>query len=71
MSAVSQVFLSVDPKALHIEFALTPHFHCMSGILVVGLPNALDPHPQSAAVRLPGRDVNVDAHAEHAPPFAP
>lgn len=28
-------------------------------------------HPQADAFRLPGGDVNVDAHAVHAPPFAP
>jgi hypothetical protein len=43
----------------------------MSGILVVKLTKVFAVHPQSDAFRLPGKDVNVDAHAEHAPPFAP
>ena len=28
-------------------------------------------HPHPAAVKLPGKDVNVDAHAVQGPPFAP
>ena len=61
----------MELETLHAAFALTPHFHCMSGILVVALTNEFDAHPQSAPVRLPGRDVNVDAHVVHAPPFGP
>jgi hypothetical protein len=43
----------------------------MSGILVVKLTKVFAAHPQSDAFRLPGDDVNVDAHAVQGPPFAP
>ena len=43
----------------------------MSGILAVKLTKVFAVHPQSAAVRLPGKDVNEDAQAVQGPPFAP